>query len=75
MEVSSSNNDITISATLREFIKGELNKAIPFCSQYSISTLLVPIQKHPIVVNFVAYFNTLLFKYCFNKVCLATSLR
>ena len=45
---------MTNSATLRELLKGELKTAMPCFAAYCVSTWLVPMQKQPMTIKFLA---------------------
>jgi hypothetical protein len=59
---------ITSSATLREFAKGELNTAMPCLAAYSWSTWLVPMQKHPTTIRFLASRRTFAVSLVFDRI-------
>jgi hypothetical protein len=49
---------MTSSATLRELLKGELKTAMPWSAAYWRSTWLVPMQKQPMTMRFLASLRT-----------------
>jgi len=59
---------ITSSATLLEFANGELKTAMPCLAAYSRSTWLVPIQKHPTTIRFLASRSTLSLSLVFDRI-------